>query len=262
MEGYGWYNAGSDSILYYTCNPHSEGDNQRIEALDLDTRKRSMIFDEPGYMTNSYNYWYNLTDGRLALQERCYSGSSLYAMVDAENKAAPAERKDLPLDLPWEPKPRNEAEATLANAGAVCYTTIGNMVFWVEEKEEGDALWRMNRDGTDKKLLRTDTDIRALQGVGGCLFAKVFLRQDWINGAGEYNVISIRWLGFDGKTVGTITEAMEQAWGSPKDPPDETVFMEDFGGKLLVACKGNIYSEFIALYDPKTGNAFLDENYY
>lgn len=249
-EGYGWYNAGTDSILYYTSSdPYGDYDYKRIEALDLATGKRSVIFDEPGYMIlHSIYRWYNLTDGRVALREMGYSEPPLYAVVDAENRAVPAKREDLPLALPWE---------------AECNTTVGNRVFWVEKTDDGDALWRMNLDGTGKTLLRADTHIRALQGVGGCLFAKVFLRNEWVHQAGFYNFVRIERLGFDGQAVGTVTETMERGEDSPAYPPEQTVFLEDFGGKLLVARnESNLFAEFVALYDPETGKAFLNEDYY
>jgi len=232
-----WYNAGSDSLLL----PQSRGAERYLEALNLATGERSLIYEaEDFFFDEISDVWFNLEDGTITLYD-----CNLH--IDAANQVK--EDTKLNINASSRHKPKTEVEESLEKKREiVTYAPWNSWLYYVEQEkwEAPKNLYRMKPDGTGKELLRAGTRIKQLLSAGDKLFAlAAYPRPD--NDFGIDDVM-LHELSADGKPF----------WNKPcrADSENSGIGMSLLNDMILVSqgIYGGGYGEhFVLLHDPATG---------
>ena len=135
-----WYNAEGNSLLYFRRDePEAPW---RLEAMRLDTGKRSVVFNDGIRPNGTSDVWHNLRDGSVALErfdDDSHEGPCL--RFDADNKAQEREYTHNDLNYAWVKPPLNDKYRA--------YTTCGGWLYYVVEGESWNRhFYRMKPDGT------------------------------------------------------------------------------------------------------------------
>jgi len=247
-----WYNAAGDSLLIVS--------EAGFEAMPLSTRKRIPVEGGRGPWGG---WWCNTIDGRAVIRDFTFGDEDDIDdchVYDANNQAQLTRLRDLNFPKYWDWRrreaPKNKAEEDLLSiprgeAGCVYeYATCGKYVYYVQRDNDTreDNLYRVNTDGTERKLLRESTNIWWLQSVGGKLFCQAWhptIKRD------ERSQIDMCLLDEEGK----VEEVLFKYWDDTEG--NIGYGMAPYGGMLMVTYDviyGPVYFKF--LYDPATGARF------
>jgi len=253
-EEYPRYNAESNSHLYIR--------GHTVEALNLDTGKRGVVFDfNDYYLAGSDNSrisgWFNTLGGVVALQIHTgwWGGYYTCLLFGENNEVRIADIQELPkLEQPPEPKPSKAEQALGKRDDIWTYVTCGDYIYYVELQEKTEDyqyardLYRMKLDGTSKKLLRAKTNIFRLMEVNGKLLCMANLPDN--RDSEEFGFYA---LDEDGKVAKTIAHGWDGEWGWH--------IYERFGDLAMFSHQSANGSEdsLVALYDPATGAFFKAE---
>jgi hypothetical protein len=237
MNQYPRYNAASNSLLSIR--------DKTVEALNLDTGKRSEIYNFSAYYNPDNDAhirgWANTPDGpSLEILGNWWDGPFYCIVFDGGNTGRMMDRADVPG---WyEPQPENSVGD---------HITCGEYVYYVQATDEQidvyryvNNLYRMKIDGSDVKLLRAKTNIFSMMAVNGKLCCMAWLPNHEDDAFGFYA------LGEDGKVVKTIDtgwlgEWADYDWGR-------------LGDLIMFYFDASSYAEnaISCLYDPATGATF------
>lgn len=253
-----WYNAGSNSLLFGFQNTINDHFGIKLEALQLDTKQRTEIFD--GTTQWFAELWSNTADGLVALEtsndwpHRDPSSMSSVLIIDKDNRVVPTTYNKVNFKIEND-NLINQAEQLLKERDEneiVTFTTCGNYVYYVEDNRfngEPKNLFRMRIDGSERKLLREKTNIYRLITVQSKLFCladrPVPAEITW-----DYFPGGLYALDADGKITKIIAHFQDY---------DSVHLLERIGNFVLLKVFG-IYSthdgHFHTLYDPATGAVF------
>ena len=265
-DWYPRYNAASDSLLYIQ--------GHTVEAFDLGTSKRGMVFDFKKYLgASGTKSWMNTPDGKVVLDILLdwWDGGDNCLVFDENNKVQVMSDDDFPwgwqLQTPQQPlnkaeealekrtwdhkeNPRNYESDEPEYIYVDEYVTCGDYVYYVEagwtNENHLDHFYRVKTDGTEKTLLRAGANIRSLMAVNKKLFC-LAPRADNSEELGFYaldengNVIKAISYGYDG----------EWSWVNFMRFGDLIMFYEGLNGHRE--------TRLITLYDPATGAVFSTE---
>jgi len=241
------YNAASNSLLYVR--------DHAVEALKLDTGKRSKIFDFDGYYLGDscVRGWLNAPDGEVVLDilGNWWDGPTNYAIFGKGNAVRMSDRGSywFGTEMP-EHKP-NRAEKELEKRNDIdTYVTCGDYVYYVERTEEiyddyyrVKNLYRMKTDSSNNKLLRAKTNIFSLMAVNDNLCCLA-----WLPSHSEE--MGFYALDENGKVTRTIGHGYDGEWGgSGWRRFGELIMFNDY-------MHGSAEDELLVLYDPSTGAVF------
>ena len=246
----GWlyprYNAAGNSLLYVS--------GHTVEALHLDTGKRSTVFDFNDYYMVRSDYsrisgWFNTPEGEVVLQtlKGWWGGYGNCFVFGEDNKVRIADYCDLPRVKTQPKRTSGKIEQELAKRSTNeirDYEVCGDYVYYVEKEETGRAFYRVRTDGTEKKLLQTDTKIFCLLAVNNRLFCQVG-DDPWWGGRFEFCALDEN---------GKITKTIDQGDGGEWSWND----WERFDDFILIYTESVNGSEnyLQTLYDPATTATF------
>jgi len=245
------HNAAGNSLLYVK--------DKTIEALDLDTGKRKVIFDFSSYYFGEsfVRGWINASNGELVLQVLgdWWNGPLNYLVVAKGNAVRLTGNYNLPQweeEAQPEPPPCSKYEQALIEREDVkAVTAHGGYIYYVQTAEESENGWfnnlyRTKSDGSELKLLRAKTNIFSLWTEGGRLLCLAYLPHEFFYGESY----GFHILGIDGKVTQTIAHGYYGEWG-------DTVF-ERLYGLVMVndSSHGLAENNLTTLYDPATGAVF------
>ena len=259
-----WYHPAGDSLLIPTLirDENDYPDHAFMEAMPLSTRKRSRVKmnDEMPFWAC---YWRTTLDGRAAFPVSENDGVDdegvKFIVFDENNRAGHAMFEDLYFVNRWRERkaPQNEVEKTLGVEAGV-YATAGGYVYFAppNQSREKRDLYRIKLDGTERKLLRKDSNVFELRSVGDALFCQAWnpslTRPEHPTEDDDVSRrIDIYLLDEEGKHAETIFFYWDNTEGN------SGLWLTPYGDYLLVMQWG-IYagSFFHFLYDPATGAMF------
>ena len=244
-----WYNTVSDSLLI----PQTREDDGSFEAMSMSTGKRTSIKDTP------WGWWRNTIYGNAVLEsfKTDSERDSNFYIFDRDNQVQLLTFKEINFPNYWgREAPKNKAEEYLRSTpeeeGRIwSYITCGNYVYYSQYTTDWEKrnFYRIKTDGTERKLLRENTNITYLVSAGSKLFCRAYhptIKNKW-----DARQIDLYLLDMDGKVVEVLFSYMEDTEGNS----GYGVF--PYGEKLMVrygVIYGPGYFEF--LYDPATGARF------
>ena len=245
-----WYNAVSDSLLIPIAK-----DSLVFEAMSPDTRKCSPVTMDGKQLSIGVwsSWWENTLEGNAVLVDCQTSEKNDYYSIDRDNCARQEASDEVNLAKYWdwrEGTPKNKAEEILDKEKKGPYVTCGEYTYYMQDATNRDRrdFYRMNTDGTGRKLLRESTNIFQLCSAGGKLFCQAWhptIRR------GESRQIDIYLLDENGK----VKEVLFNYWDNTEG--NSGYGLASYGEKLMVTYSviyGPGYFEF--LYDPATGARF------
>ena len=249
-----WYNAVSGSLLI----PLMSEDGWIFEAMSLNTRKRIPVGGAHG------GWWCNTIDGRAVKRDFTFGDESdidnCY-VYDANNQAQLTRLRDLnfPKHWDWRKKeaPKNKAEEDLLSIprGEIGwineYVTCGEYVYYVQRDYDTrqNNFYRVNTDGTERKLLRENTTIDYLVSTGSKLLCEAYHPtevDEWGNGKAEFYLLDMN---------GKVVDVLLSYWVDDQGNVGNGLL--PYGDKVMVI-HSVIYCppSFTFLYDPATGARF------
>jgi len=250
------YSPASDSLLFAVLNDSG----YQLEALRLKDNKHQVIMAETPFTNErSHNlYWRSNADGMAVLESFRDVGpddDDLSIVVDKDNRAMPIMHKDINYGTNrWEREPENEIERSLIEESNYRYATCGEYVYYTEYIQDAKYynFYRINVDGTDKKLLRMKTNIRQLISTEGKLFCIAYSpkKQDKYGQSDEIGFYS---LDKNGQVLKVLARGGEYDNGYGLTLMDGMVLMDNY------VVYGGSEGYFYALYDPATGAIFKAE---
>jgi len=247
--GYGMYpryNAAGNSLLY--VHGHT------VEALRLDTGKRSTAFDFNNYYLESSDVsrvsgWLNSSDGAVTLmiQTGWWGGAGTCLVFGEDNAVRVVDMMDIPRPTTSPEHAPSKAEQDLIKHGVEVYAACGDYVYYLDKSEQNEhSLFRIKADGSGKKLLRANADIFSLMAVNGKLCGLTGLQYSWDEGPLDFSALDE-----NGKVTKTIASGFSGEWGWST--------WERFGDLIMF----NNYSvngseeSLHTLYDPASGAVFM-----
>ena len=168
-----WYNTASGSFVALTGGDYESSTPRQMKVFRPDTGESSVIMDDVPWLSSMSKHWHNTADGMIALGGSAEGGEGLFVIVDKDDRSSLTSDEDIQfrLDRWWEKEPLNKAEEELAKRETVrSYVTNGAWVYYVERMGKKNNLYRMNADGSGKKLLREGTNIWRLFSIDGKLY--------------------------------------------------------------------------------------------
>lgn|GEM_PF-2986494 len=259
IDWYPRYNAASNSLLYLQ--------EKTVEALHLNTSKRSTVFDFSDYYCSANDSvirgWFNAPDGTVVLDiiAHWWAGTQNCIAIGKDNAV---QVMDV-CDIPWYTQlkgPQNEAEEQLEKRGydsdrdtyVNTYITCGAYVYYVENVKNTNRtrnLYRVKPDGTAKELLRAGTHIFSLVAVKDKLCCLAFAPYTAEDGTvHESDDIGFYSLHEDGKLnkvidTGWLGEWADYGW-------------ERFGDLIMFGIHswGSSENAMSCIYDPATSATF------
>jgi len=256
------YNAAGNSLLYIRQKKDETNYpfQHWVEAFDLDTGKRQMIFDFSGYFFGDswVRGWHNAPNGETVLDilGNWWDGPFYCVAVGKDNAVRLMSTYDWPRweeEAQPEPPPRGKLETALSeNEDIQCIAAHGGYIYYVETVDRKEAyyginnLYRVDADGSNKKLLRAKTNIFSLWSEGGSLLCLAYLPDEFFYGESYGFYV----LGEDGKVTQTIAHGYYGEWG-------DTVF-ERLYGLILISSSTHGTAENIlsTIYHPATAATF------
>ena len=166
-----WYNTASGSFIALTGDLYEAP--RQMKAYRPDTGESSVIMDNVPSLSGMSEHWHNTADGMIALGGSSEGGEGLFVVVDKDDRASltTAEEIQFRLNRLWQKEPQNKAEEALSKRESVqSYVSNGAWIYYVERVGEKNNLYRINTDGTGKKLLREGTNIWRLYAIDGKLY--------------------------------------------------------------------------------------------
>jgi len=253
-----WYNSASDSLIIPQVVKDDEENWSQLlfEAMPLSTRKRVPVpLDNERLAIRFWSsWWQNTLDGNAVLVDCQTSEYNNYYVFDKNNQVQLNQLGGMHFATRYEVEPlrKNKAEEDLyAIYGCGPYITCGAYVYYVQYNPDWDRrdFYRVNTDGTGRKLLREDTNIFQLHSLGGKLFCQAYHPTEvdkW-----DARQIDMYLLDKEGKVKEVLFHYYEDTEGN------SGYGLASYGDKLMVTY-GVIYGQpsFFFLYDPATGARF------
>ena len=240
-----WYNAASHSLLFMQLD---EDSNILVEAMRLDSKKRTTIWTEPSRWVE---YWRNTADGMVSLDGGYDAYWPKTIIIDKDNRAVPMNRDDVHFPerkSDSHPVVKELLEQDRVLAAAAC----GRYIYYVEYVGEIN-LWdvknfyRMKADGSEKKLLREETNIFSLFAVQEKKLFCLANRPTNDETMGFYSMDE------NGMVIDMIATDSTYDSGHSLDLINGLMLMN------LHVIYGNSSGYFHTLYDPATGAIFSSE---
>jgi len=247
-----WYNTASGSFIALTGNYYEIGARRQMKAYRPDTGESSVIMDNVPSLSGMSEHWHNTADGMIALGGSSEGGEGLFVVVDKDDRASltTAGKVQFRLDKWWEKEPQSTAEKELIKREAVqTYVANGAWIYYVARVGEKNNLYRINADGTGKKLLRESTNIWRLFSIDGRLYCTA-LDPTRVEEEQADDPVAAYLLNEEGKVEKTLYQDSSYDTGHAVLP---------FGGMAIVKSfhvYGGRDGYFCALYDPATGMLF------
>jgi hypothetical protein len=265
------YHAASNSILF----AHNDGGYDgiyggtaaefRLEALNLANNNRSVIYEfESTNLHSRTAGWWNIDDGAVLFENREWWGStgSDFVLIDAQLRASAVEDPEEMYEILFPHPGWPDALAEIMNAadgmGFMTHIVHDGWIYFTQMDMQASSdvnnvhnLYRVRLDGTDRELLRANTNIRQLETVGGTLFAMANdpTRQaqgtDWYGEPIAFYILNER-----GQWVETLAQA--------NVGENQGFWLAPLGGMMAVRFGGGFWidSSIYALYNPATGALF------
>jgi len=260
-----WYNPASDSLLIPYVIVNSEGSNfVNIECMQLTTRKTSQIFKDgrPFSIDNWSSYWISTPDSGAVLEKRQGDNSSVsdFYVFDGKNSVQQKTYDEMSFVEYFDEVPQIAIEELVDMPDEETHisdsVTAGEFVYYLQYGTTNEFmvtdLYRVKADGTERELLRENTNILGLYSVKDQLLCKTYTSaKEWNASDDEEHEIEIRLLDNDGEFGKVLFRYIENSMGN------STYGIASYDGKAMIWFSV-IYdaSSFESLYDIDTGVTF------
>ena len=256
-----WYNPASDSLLITTFNGEATFENLTFEALSLSTRKRIPVTKDGEPLAPGYGHWRTTLDGYAAYShtgddDMVDDEGVLFYVFQADNTVQSMAYEELNMGRRQSSKyiPANRTEEMLLNDDNIWNAaTVGNFVYYTQnDPDHKDRntnprkdFFRIKFDGTERKLLRENTNIFALYSSGGKLLAHAWNPTVTLGDDGYVRQIDMYLLNQEGKVDKTIFRCWDNTEGN------SGYYLSPYGDHMIIVRWGIYSGSFFAfVYDP------------